>query len=182
MTAATGIPARVHLVGIGGMHMSAIARILLAWGHEVSGSDQRRTPLVDAIEALGAKVHIDARRRQRRRRRPRRDNVGRDRGQPGAGRSAAARHPRDQARGHGREADGGQAGVVRRRQPRQEHDQRPHRLHPRPRRQGPHLPDRRRGRGPGHERRPRRRPARRRRGRRVRPRLPQLHARDGAGH
>jgi UDP-N-acetylmuramate--alanine ligase len=57
MTAGS-IPKRVHLVGIGGMHMSAIARILLAWGHEVSGSDQRRSQLVDAIEKLGAKVSI----------------------------------------------------------------------------------------------------------------------------
>ncbi len=58
MTEQAPIPRRVHLVGIGGMHMSAIARILLARGHEVSGSDQRRTPLVDAIEALGARVSI----------------------------------------------------------------------------------------------------------------------------
>jgi UDP-N-acetylmuramate--alanine ligase len=52
------IPQRVHLVGIGGMHMSAIARILLAWGHQVSGSDLRRSPLTDTIEALGAGVSI----------------------------------------------------------------------------------------------------------------------------
>jgi len=51
-------PQRVHLVGIGGMHMSAIARILLAWGHEVSGSDLRASPLTDAIASLGAKVCI----------------------------------------------------------------------------------------------------------------------------
>ena len=35
----------IHLVGMGGMHMSAIARILLSRGHEVSGSDLRATPL-----------------------------------------------------------------------------------------------------------------------------------------
>lgn len=52
------IPKKVHLVGIGGMHMSAIARILLSWGHEVSGSDLRASPLTAAIEALGARVHI----------------------------------------------------------------------------------------------------------------------------
>jgi UDP-N-acetylmuramate--alanine ligase len=52
------IPQRVHLVGIGGMHMSAIGRILLARGHAVSGSDLRRTPLTDTLESLGAKVHI----------------------------------------------------------------------------------------------------------------------------
>ena len=54
------IPQRVHLVGIGGMHMSAIARILMARGHAVSGSDLRRTPLTDEIEKLGATVHIGA--------------------------------------------------------------------------------------------------------------------------
>jgi UDP-N-acetylmuramate--alanine ligase len=52
------IPSRVHLVGIGGMHMSAIARILLAWGHEVSGSDLRRSPLTDTLQSLGARVAI----------------------------------------------------------------------------------------------------------------------------
>ncbi|HLF76492.1 MAG TPA: UDP-N-acetylmuramate--L-alanine ligase [Dehalococcoidia bacterium] len=52
------IPGSIHLVGIGGAHMSAIARILLSWGHSVSGSDLRRTPLTDAVEALGARVVI----------------------------------------------------------------------------------------------------------------------------
>lgn len=52
------IPQRVHLVGIGGAHMSAIARILLAWGHEVSGSDLRASPTTDALVALGARVAI----------------------------------------------------------------------------------------------------------------------------
>ena len=52
------IPPRVHLVGVGGMHMSAIGRILLAWGHQVSGSDLRRSPLTDALASLGARVAI----------------------------------------------------------------------------------------------------------------------------
>ncbi|MPZ49933.1 MAG: UDP-N-acetylmuramate--L-alanine ligase [Dehalococcoidia bacterium] len=52
------IPSRVHLVGIGGMHMSAIGRILLSWGHQVSGSDLRRSPLTDTLAALGATVAI----------------------------------------------------------------------------------------------------------------------------
>src|SRR3990170_4106187 len=53
----TPIPQRVHLVGIGGMHMSAIARILLARGHQVSGSDLRPTPLTDLLVGLGATVY-----------------------------------------------------------------------------------------------------------------------------
>src|SRR4051794_23949814 len=40
------------------MHMSAIARILIARGHTVSGSDMTRSDLTDALERLGATVHI----------------------------------------------------------------------------------------------------------------------------
>ena len=58
MTNDAGIPQRVHLVGIGGAHMSAIGRILLSWGHQVSGSDLRGTSVTEALEALGATVHI----------------------------------------------------------------------------------------------------------------------------
>jgi len=50
------IPHRVHLVGIGGIHMSAIARILLASGHQVSGSDVKLSPLTDRLRELGATV------------------------------------------------------------------------------------------------------------------------------
>jgi UDP-N-acetylmuramate--alanine ligase len=48
------IPRRVHLVGIGGIHMSAIAHILLTWGHTVTGSDLRPSPLTDRLAAEGA--------------------------------------------------------------------------------------------------------------------------------
>ena len=47
-----------HLVGIGGIGMSAIARLLLARGARVSGSDVRRTPLIEQLEAEGANVAI----------------------------------------------------------------------------------------------------------------------------
>lgn len=47
-----------HLVGIGGIGMSAIARLLLARGERVSGSDVRRTPLVARLEREGARVSI----------------------------------------------------------------------------------------------------------------------------
>jgi UDP-N-acetylmuramate--alanine ligase len=48
----------VHLVGIGGAGMSGIARILLARGVPVSGSDRRDTPTLLALRALGARVAI----------------------------------------------------------------------------------------------------------------------------
>lgn len=58
-TAATAvIPHAVHLVGIGGAHMSAIAQILHAWGHAVSGSDQKQGAMTDKLVALGIDVRI----------------------------------------------------------------------------------------------------------------------------
>ncbi len=48
----------VHFVGIGGIGMSAIARLILATGERVSGSDVRRTPLIEALEREGAHVAI----------------------------------------------------------------------------------------------------------------------------
>lgn len=48
----------VHFVGIGGAGMSGIARILLARGVRVSGSDRRDTPTLLALRALGADVAL----------------------------------------------------------------------------------------------------------------------------
>ncbi|MGY1813204.1 UDP-N-acetylmuramate--L-alanine ligase [Blastococcus sp. SYSU D00820] len=48
----------VHFVGIGGAGMSGIARILLARGVRVSGSDRRDTPTLLALRALGARVGL----------------------------------------------------------------------------------------------------------------------------
>jgi UDP-N-acetylmuramate--alanine ligase len=49
---------RVHLIGIGGAGMSGIARILLARGVEVSGSDAKDSRAVLALRALGARVEV----------------------------------------------------------------------------------------------------------------------------
>ncbi|MDQ2951319.1 MAG: UDP-N-acetylmuramate--L-alanine ligase [Chloroflexota bacterium] len=48
---------RFHIVGIGGAGMSAVARILMARGHEVSGSDSGGWPLARALERDGVAVH-----------------------------------------------------------------------------------------------------------------------------
>jgi UDP-N-acetylmuramate--alanine ligase len=48
----------VHFIGIGGAGMSGIARILLARGVRVSGSDRRDTPTLLALRALGARVAV----------------------------------------------------------------------------------------------------------------------------
>ncbi len=47
-----------HFVGIGGIGMSAIARILLARGDAVSGSDVKPTPLIERLRNEGARVAI----------------------------------------------------------------------------------------------------------------------------
>jgi len=56
-----GLPpelARVHMVGIGGAGMSGIARILLARGGQVSGSDAKGSRGVLALRARGAQIRI----------------------------------------------------------------------------------------------------------------------------
>src|SRR2546423_7070785 len=47
-----------HLVGIGGAGMSGIARILLARGKTVSGSDAKQSRAVDALRMQGARIEI----------------------------------------------------------------------------------------------------------------------------
>ena len=49
---------KVHFVAIGGAGMSGIARIMLARGVTVSGSDSAASPLLDELAALGARVRV----------------------------------------------------------------------------------------------------------------------------
>jgi len=56
MNAVSAIPERVHLVGVGGIHMSGIAKILRARGHTVSGSDLQLSPLTSELEGIGVSV------------------------------------------------------------------------------------------------------------------------------
>ncbi|MGH3427209.1 MAG: UDP-N-acetylmuramate--L-alanine ligase [Mycobacteriales bacterium] len=58
----TGVTAedlgRVHVIGIGGVGMNGLARLLVTRGIPVSGSDVREWPPLEALRALGAKVYI----------------------------------------------------------------------------------------------------------------------------
>src|SRR5229473_1857773 len=62
ITPAEPVPAvrlgRVHFAGIGGAGMSGIARIMLARGVRVSGSDAKDSDMLAALAALGADVHV----------------------------------------------------------------------------------------------------------------------------
>lgn len=48
----------IHLIGIGGTGLSAIARVLLDKGYTVSGSDQAASPLFNSINNAGATAFI----------------------------------------------------------------------------------------------------------------------------
>ncbi|HUF33365.1 MAG TPA: UDP-N-acetylmuramate--L-alanine ligase [Acidimicrobiales bacterium] len=54
------VPSRLHVVGIGGSGMSAIATVLVAMGHQVSGSDQRPSAVLDRLAGLGIAVTVGA--------------------------------------------------------------------------------------------------------------------------
>ena len=51
-------PKRVHIVGVGGPGMSAVATVLAEMGHQVSGSDIRRSELTTRLENLGITINI----------------------------------------------------------------------------------------------------------------------------
>jgi UDP-N-acetylmuramate--alanine ligase len=48
---------RIHFVGIGGIGLSAIARVLQQGGYQISGSDARRTPLTVELAEQGMAVY-----------------------------------------------------------------------------------------------------------------------------
>jgi UDP-N-acetylmuramate--alanine ligase len=49
---------RLHVVGVGGPGMSAVAIALAEMGHVVSGSDLRDHPVLERVRAAGVEVHI----------------------------------------------------------------------------------------------------------------------------
>ena len=55
-------PRRLHVIGVGGPGMSAIALALAQMGHSVSGVDIRERQVLDRLRAAGVTVHIGHRR------------------------------------------------------------------------------------------------------------------------
>ncbi|CAN7311226.1 UDP-N-acetylmuramate--L-alanine ligase [Arthrobacter sp. LjRoot14] len=49
---------RVHFIGIGGVGMSAVARIMVARGVPVTGSDAKDLPVMADLAAAGAGIHV----------------------------------------------------------------------------------------------------------------------------
>lgn len=61
MTARPGLPepgGHVHFVGVGGIGMSGLARILAAWGFRVTGTDSQASELIDRLTAEGIATAI----------------------------------------------------------------------------------------------------------------------------
>src|ERR1700731_653264 len=52
------VPRHIHIIGIGGAGMSAIASVLFAMGHVVSGSDLKDGPGFDRLRVLGVTVSV----------------------------------------------------------------------------------------------------------------------------
>ena len=52
------IPTHVHVIGVGGAGMSAIAEVLVSMGHTVSGSDLKASSGLDRLAALGVDVSV----------------------------------------------------------------------------------------------------------------------------
>ena len=55
---AAPVSTRVHLMGIGGAGLSAIARVLLQRGFSVSGCDRQESTILEELRELGASVSI----------------------------------------------------------------------------------------------------------------------------
>lgn len=51
-------PRRIHVVGVGGPGMSAIAIVLAQMGHDVTGSDVREVATLDSVREAGVSVRI----------------------------------------------------------------------------------------------------------------------------
>jgi UDP-N-acetylmuramate--alanine ligase len=49
---------RIHIVGVGGAGMSAIAIVLAQMGHDVSGSDIHDSTVLNSLRALGVRVNV----------------------------------------------------------------------------------------------------------------------------
>tara|TARA_Y100000817_G_scaffold290270_1_gene260842 strand:+ start:495 stop:1928 length:1434 start_codon:yes stop_codon:yes gene_type:complete len=52
------LPKHIHLVGAGGVHMSAIGQILISKGHILSGSDLASSGYTEKLKELGAKIFL----------------------------------------------------------------------------------------------------------------------------
>ena len=48
----------IHCIGVGGIGVSALAKILVSRGYNVSGSDMKESDMTDELKALGVRIYI----------------------------------------------------------------------------------------------------------------------------
>ncbi|EGV09707.1 Mur ligase family, catalytic domain protein [Parvimonas sp. oral taxon 393 str. F0440] len=53
----------IHFIGIGGISMSGIAKLLLKKGYNISGSDRNTSKEIQILEQNGAKIFIGQKRK-----------------------------------------------------------------------------------------------------------------------
>ena len=58
MTPDLSQPCKIHVLGVGGAGMSAIAEVLVSMGHTVTGSDLKESAGLDRLRALGVVVTV----------------------------------------------------------------------------------------------------------------------------
>ena len=51
-------PRHVHVVGVGGPGMNAVAILLARMGHSVTGSDMQRSPVIDTLRTFGVDARV----------------------------------------------------------------------------------------------------------------------------
>jgi UDP-N-acetylmuramate--alanine ligase len=54
-------PKRIHIIGVAGAGMSALAKLLAQLGHDVSGSDLKAGPTLDLLESAGVRTWTGSR-------------------------------------------------------------------------------------------------------------------------
>ena len=55
---------KIHFIGIGGISMSGIAKLLLNKGYQISGSDRNTSKEIQHLQQLGVKVYIGQKKRK----------------------------------------------------------------------------------------------------------------------
>ena len=50
---------KLHFIGIGGIGMSGLAKLMLMQKHQVSGSDTSKSDILQKLEEMGALIHLD---------------------------------------------------------------------------------------------------------------------------
>ncbi|MBI52031.1 MAG: UDP-N-acetylmuramate--L-alanine ligase [Chloroflexi bacterium] len=51
------LPKNIFFIGIGGIHMSAIAKLLLQRGHNIIGTDTSQTKIIEHLKSIGIKIY-----------------------------------------------------------------------------------------------------------------------------